>query len=50
LIEREQRDAGTHTVLWDGLNDAGHPVASGVYIYRLASGTFVETERMILLR
>ncbi|MGB6121234.1 MAG: FlgD immunoglobulin-like domain containing protein, partial [Bacteroidota bacterium] len=50
LIAGEQQDAGLHTILWDGTNDAGRPVATGVYVYRMASGRFVETKRMILLR
>ncbi len=31
----EQVSAGGHTVLWDGRNDSGSAVASGVYFYRL---------------
>jgi hypothetical protein len=37
--------AGVHTVRWDASN---HP--SGIYFYRLESGSFVETQRLILLR
>ncbi|HXV13511.1 MAG TPA: FlgD immunoglobulin-like domain containing protein, partial [Candidatus Krumholzibacteria bacterium] len=44
------RPAGTHRVDWDGRNASGTPVASGVYLYRMTSGTFVETRRMVLLK
>ena len=42
--------AGRHSVVWDGRNDSGRPVASGVYFYRIKAGPNVETRRMVLLR
>lgn len=42
--------AGRHVVQWDGRDDRGVPVASGVYLYRLASGTFVAARKMVLVR
>ncbi len=44
------REAGHHEMTWDGLDGSGRPVASGVYFYRLAIGTFVEDRKMVLLR
>ena len=49
LVHRPQ-DAGIYTVQWDGRNDHGQQVSSGVYFYRLKSGTFVDTKRMLLLQ
>jgi hypothetical protein len=37
-------------VRWDGCDDAGRPVASGVYFYSLATPGVRESRKMILLR
>ena len=37
-------------VYWDGMDDAGEPVASGVYFYQLSAGDFSKTRRMLLLK
>ena len=49
--------AGEFSVAWDGKNDEGRSVASGVYIYRLESSvlsapasSFAESKKMLLLR
>jgi ligand-binding sensor domain-containing protein len=42
--------AGTHSALWDGNDDSGHPGSSGVYISRLESGGMITASRMLLLR
>ena len=44
------REAGRHSVTWDGTNDVGQAVASGVYIYRVVTPSGVATERMTLAR
>jgi len=36
------------SVRWDGRNDAGEPVTSGVYFYSLQAGTFRATRKMVL--
>lgn len=41
---------GRHTIAWDGRDDAGTPVSSGVYLFRLEAGGRSEAKRMLLLR
>jgi hypothetical protein len=45
-----QQIAGYHTVTWDGTNDYGEVVSTGVYIYRIAAGQYTATKRMILVK
>jgi hypothetical protein len=42
--------AGSHSVTFDGRDDAGRPMASGVYFYRLETGTTTQTRKMVLLK
>jgi len=46
----EYRGAGRHSVVWDGRNNAGSVVPSGIYFYRINTGEFTATRKMILLR
>ncbi len=42
--------AGNHSVVWDGRDDAGLAVASGIYLYKMYSGNYSFTRKMILLK
>jgi hypothetical protein len=42
--------AGVHDVTFDGRDDAGRAMASGVYFYRLEAGTVTQTRKMVLLK
>ncbi len=41
---------GIYSVYWDGTDEYGSPVSSGVYLYRLSSGSYQETKKMTLTR
>jgi hypothetical protein len=45
-----QREAGSYTLRWDGRDERGRELASGVYLYRLWTGENVETRKLLLLR
>ena len=49
LIDGEQ-STGTYGVVWNGKNDAGGHVASGVYFYRLRTDSFTAVRKLLLLR
>ncbi|MFQ5604848.1 MAG: T9SS type A sorting domain-containing protein, partial [bacterium] len=45
-----QYTAGYHSIRWDGNNENGNPVSSGVYLYQLQAGDFTQVKKMTLLR
>jgi hypothetical protein len=50
LVDNEQKAAGYHTAVWDGQNNEGKIVASGVYIYRIRAGSFILTKKLALVK
>jgi hypothetical protein len=49
-IALERQDLGPHVTRWDGRNDSGQPVSSGVYFCRIGAGGSAASRRMILMR
>ncbi len=50
LVNEVQDASDRYEVVWDGRNDAGRAVSSGVYFYRLIAGEFSETRKAMLLK
>ena len=50
ILADETREAGNHKLTWNGKNDLGNTVGSGVYYYRLKAGKRIVTKKMIVLR
>jgi flagellar hook assembly protein FlgD len=42
--------AGNNKVFWDGLDNQGKIVSSGVYYYRMRNGAYSSTRKMLLLK
>jgi PKD repeat protein len=50
ILASRKMDAGEYQVLWDGRNEAGQSMPSGVYVLRIEAGKFAEQKRMILIK
>ncbi|RMD88028.1 MAG: choice-of-anchor B family protein [Calditrichaeota bacterium] len=49
-LTNKTQEAGSYAVQWDGRDQAGQKVASGVYIYKIQAGQFIRTRKMVLLK
>lgn len=45
-----QESAGVHSLSWNSTDDSGHPVASGVYFYRISTPNFTAEKKMVLMK
>jgi len=50
LVNDEKKNAGYHVVIWDGRNQAGQQVGSGIYFYQMFIGKFFMTKKMALVK
>jgi len=49
-LVNQNLQVGEHKIAWEGNDDNGNPVATGVYFYRITSGDYSQTKKMILLK
>lgn len=50
LLDEEPKETGFHIVTWNGQDNHGRAVASGLYIYQIIAGDFSQTRKMILVK
>lgn len=48
--ENDKTDSESYEIIWDGTDQNGHPVSSGVYFYQLKSPHFRKSSKMLLLK
>jgi hypothetical protein len=49
-LVNDKQVAGEKSLVWDGRDDTGKAVSSGIYIYRLRAGAYVKSRKMVLIR
>lgn len=42
--------AGAYSIVWDGRDNSGGDVASGIYLYKLRAGDFADARKMLFLK
>lgn len=50
VLATGQMSAGKHELVWNATDISGNQVASGMYLYRLTTGHFTQTRKMLLMR
>ena len=50
ILVNKTLNAGSYEFFWDGRDDSGKQVSSGIYVYRIQAGNFVKARKMILLK
>jgi flagellar hook assembly protein FlgD len=50
LINNKRYFPGEYEISWDGKNQTGKEVSSGIYLYVLRTGSFGEIRKLVLLR
>jgi len=49
-LVRGEQGSGIHQVIWDGRDDQGKELASGIYLYRLQVDRFTQTRKLVFLK
>jgi hypothetical protein len=46
----QHQNAGHRSIIWDGTNDYGNTVSTGIYLYQIQSGAYTRTKKMVFLK
>ena len=49
-LVNENQKPGRYNAVWDGCNDTGRNVSSGIYFCRISTGSVVQTKKLVLMR
>jgi flagellar hook assembly protein FlgD len=49
-LEDKSQGVGAYSVQWDGKNDLGEKLASGIYFYELKAGEITSSKKKVLLK
>ena len=49
-LVNEEKSSGSHHSQWDATNNKGEFISAGVYLYRIETGDFRQTKKMIYLK
>ena len=49
-LVNSEKEAGNYKVQWNGTNDNGLAVSTGIYIYKISIGNFIKEKKMILMK
>lgn len=49
-LVNDNMNAGKHTIVWNGRDNAGKAVSSGVYFYKMSAGKYSSTKKMIMMK
>ncbi|MEA3500095.1 MAG: FlgD immunoglobulin-like domain containing protein [Candidatus Marinimicrobia bacterium] len=49
-IQMTNKSAGKYSVIWNGTNDLGAKVSTGIYFYRIDAGKYYDIKKMVFLK
>jgi len=49
-LVNEEQEAGSYRVVWDGRDEKGEGVPSGIYVYRIETGSYTASKKLLLLK
>jgi len=49
-VVNDNKSPGKYSVIWNGRNTYGKPLASGIYFYQIETDSFIKTRKMLLVK